>query len=67
MSQPPILAYEGLSLQQGSGWLFTDIDLYVGQRDRLALCRGRAHVPVVPGYDEILHVRAFPSSLPCAL
>ncbi len=37
MSQPPILAYEGLSLQQGSGWLFTDIDLYVGQRDQLAL------------------------------
>lgn len=37
MSQPPILAYEGLSYQQGSGWLFTDIDLFVGPRDRLAL------------------------------
>ncbi len=37
MSQPPILAYEGLSLQQGGGWLFQDIDLFIGPRDRLAL------------------------------
>ncbi len=37
MSQPPILSYENLSLQQGSGWLFTDIDLHIGPRDRLAL------------------------------
>ena len=33
----PILAYEGLGLVQGSGWLFRDLDIYVGQRDRLAL------------------------------
>jgi ABC transport system ATP-binding/permease protein len=37
MSQPPILSYEGLSLQQGAGWLFQDIDLFIGPRDRLAL------------------------------
>ena len=37
MSVPPILAYEGLSLQQGTGWLFQDIDLFIGPRDRLAL------------------------------
>ena len=33
----PVLAYEGLGLVQGSGWLFRDLDLYVGARDRLAL------------------------------
>ncbi|HWK35642.1 ABC-F family ATP-binding cassette domain-containing protein [Sphingomonas sp.] len=33
----PILAYEGLGLVQGSGWLFRELDLYVGARDRLAL------------------------------
>jgi ATP-binding cassette subfamily F protein uup len=33
----PILAYEGLGLVQGSGWLFRDLDLYIGARDRLAL------------------------------
>ncbi len=37
MSTPPILAFEGLSLQQGAGWLFQDIDLFIGPRDRLAL------------------------------
>jgi ABC transport system ATP-binding/permease protein len=37
MSAPPILAYEGLSLQQGAGWLFQDINLFIGPRDRLAL------------------------------
>ncbi len=37
MSQPPIFAYEGLSLHQGEGWLFRDLDLHVGPRDRLAL------------------------------
>jgi ABC transport system ATP-binding/permease protein len=37
MSVPPILAYEGLSLQQGAGWLFQDINLFIGPRDRLAL------------------------------
>src|SRR3982750_2721845 len=33
----PILTYEGLGLIQGEGWLFRGLDLYVGQRDRLAL------------------------------
>ena len=33
----PILSYEGLGLVQGSGWLFEDLDIYVGERDRLAL------------------------------
>ena len=33
----PVLAYENLGLIQGSGWLFRDLDLYVGARDRLAL------------------------------
>jgi ABC transport system ATP-binding/permease protein len=37
MSQPPILAYENLALQQGAGWLFQDINLFIGPRDRLAL------------------------------
>ena len=33
----PILSWEGLSLHQGSGWLFQDLDLTIGERDRLAL------------------------------
>ena len=33
----PILAYENLGLVQGSGWLFRGLDLYIGERDRLAL------------------------------
>ncbi|WP_221795797.1 ABC-F family ATP-binding cassette domain-containing protein [Aquisediminimonas sediminicola] len=33
----PILAYEDLGLIQGSGWLFRNLDIYVGERDRLAL------------------------------
>jgi ATP-binding cassette subfamily F protein uup len=33
----PILTYEDLGLIQGEGWLFQDLDLYVGERDRLAL------------------------------
>jgi ATP-binding cassette subfamily F protein uup len=33
----PILSYEGLGLIQGSGWLFRQLDLYIGARDRLAL------------------------------
>ena len=37
MAEPPILSWEGLGLIQGSGWLFQDIDLHVGPRDRLAL------------------------------
>jgi ATP-binding cassette subfamily F protein uup len=33
----PILSYEDLGLIQGEGWLFRHLDLYVGERDRLAL------------------------------
>jgi ATP-binding cassette subfamily F protein uup len=33
----PILSYEDLGLIQGEGWLFEGLDLYVGERDRLAL------------------------------
>src|SRR3546814_2549015 len=33
----PILSYEDLGLIQGSGWLFQGVDLYIGERDRLAL------------------------------
>lgn len=37
MAAAPILSWEGLSLQQGSGWLFSDLDIHIGPRDRLAL------------------------------
>jgi len=37
MAEPPILSWEGLGLIQGSGWLFQDLDLHIGPRDRLAL------------------------------
>ena len=37
MAAAPILSWEGLSLQQGSGWLFRDLDLAILPRDRLAL------------------------------
>ncbi len=37
MAEPPILSWEGLGLIQGAGWLFQDIDLHIGPRDRLAL------------------------------
>ena len=33
----PILSWEGLSLHHGSGWLFKDLDVHIGERDRLAL------------------------------
>ncbi|HEX2763883.1 MAG TPA: ATP-binding cassette domain-containing protein [Allosphingosinicella sp.] len=33
----PILAFENLGLVQGAGWLFRGIDLFIGERDRLAL------------------------------
>src|SRR5690242_13264232 len=33
----PILTYEQLGLIQGEGWLFRGLDLYLGERDRLAL------------------------------
>jgi ATP-binding cassette subfamily F protein uup len=37
MAIAPILSWEGLGLIQGSGWLFQDLDLNIGPRDRLAL------------------------------
>jgi len=37
MAIAPILSWEGLSLLQGNGWLFRDLDLHVTPRDRLAL------------------------------
>ena len=37
MADAPILSWEGLSLQQGGRWLFTDLGLHVGPRDKLAL------------------------------
>jgi ATP-binding cassette subfamily F protein uup len=37
MADAPILSWEGLGLQQGGGWLFRDLDLHIGPRDRLAL------------------------------
>ena len=33
----PILSYEDLGLVQGEGWLFRHLDIYIGERDRLAL------------------------------
>ncbi len=33
----PILSYEDLGLIQGEGWLFRNLALYIGDRDRLAL------------------------------
>ncbi len=37
MAQPPILSWEGLGLQQGGRWLFQELDLHIGPRDRIAL------------------------------
>ena len=37
MAAAPILSWEELGLQQGSGWLFRELDLHIGPRDRLAL------------------------------
>ena len=37
MAAAPILSWEQMSLQQGSGWLFRELDLNIGPRDRLAL------------------------------
>jgi ATP-binding cassette subfamily F protein uup len=33
----PVLSFEGLGLIQGSGWLFRNLDIFIGERDRLAL------------------------------
>ncbi len=37
MAAAPILSWEGLGLIQGNGWLFSDLDVNIGPRDRLAL------------------------------
>ena len=37
MAAAPILSWEGLGLVQGSGWLFKDLNIMVGPKDRLAL------------------------------
>ena len=37
MAAAPILSWEGLSLVQGAGWLFRDLDIHIAPRDRLAL------------------------------
>ena len=33
----PIVSLENISLRQGEGWLFEDLSLFIGDRDRLAL------------------------------
>ena len=33
----PIFSFENLGLSQGSHWLFRHLDIFVGDRDRLAL------------------------------
>ncbi|WP_298189132.1 ABC-F family ATP-binding cassette domain-containing protein [Novosphingobium sp.] len=37
MAAAPILSWEGLGLNQGTSWLFRDLDIQIGPRDRLAL------------------------------
>lgn len=37
MAAAPILSWEDLGLQQGSGWLFRDLSIHIGPHDRLAL------------------------------
>ena len=37
MAVAPILSWEGLGLNQGTGWLFQDLNLNIGPRDKLAL------------------------------
>src|SRR6478735_11216521 len=37
MADAPILSWENLGLQQGGRWLFRELDLHIGPRDRLAL------------------------------
>jgi ATP-binding cassette subfamily F protein uup len=32
-----VLSYEDLGLIQGEGWLFRDLDIFIGERDRMAL------------------------------
>ncbi|TKD53043.1 ABC-F family ATP-binding cassette domain-containing protein [Sphingomonas baiyangensis] len=33
----PVLSFENLGLVQGAGWLFRDLTIHIGERDRLAL------------------------------
>ncbi|MDE1915125.1 MAG: ATP-binding cassette domain-containing protein [Sphingomonadales bacterium] len=37
MASAPILSWEGLGLNQGTGWLFRDLSFSIAPRDRLAL------------------------------
>jgi len=37
MAIAPILSWENLGLVQGNGWLFRELDVHIGPRDRLAL------------------------------
>lgn len=37
MAQPPVLSLENIGLQIGGRWLFEDLNLHIGPRDRLAL------------------------------
>ncbi|RYG24672.1 MAG: ATP-binding cassette domain-containing protein, partial [Burkholderiales bacterium] len=37
MAVAPILSWEGLGLNQGTGWLFQNLDINIGPRDKLAL------------------------------
>ncbi|MDG2004275.1 MAG: ATP-binding cassette domain-containing protein [Novosphingobium sp.] len=37
MAIAPILSWEGLGLIQGTGWLFSELDMHIGPKDRLAL------------------------------
>lgn len=37
MAAAPILSWEGLGLNQGTSWLFRDLDINIAPRDRLAL------------------------------
>ncbi len=34
---PPVLSFEDLGLVQGEGWLFRELNIHIGPRDRLAL------------------------------
>ena len=44
----PVLAYENLGLQQGAGWLFRDLNVFIGERDRLALIGRNGRVDWMP-------------------
>ena len=56
MAAAPILSWEQMSLQQGSGWLFRELDLAIGPKDRLALIgrkKGRfSWLPLAGGWTQ---------------